>query len=42
MWKKCDKLLMSWLLASISESMFDHVAKCDTASDVWKALEFTL
>lgn len=38
-WKKCDKLLMSWLLASILESMFDHVAKCATTSDVWRALE---
>lgn len=39
MCKKCDKLLMSWLLASISELVCDHVAKCVTTSDVWKALE---
>lgn len=39
MLKKCDKLLLSWLLASISESLFAHVAKCVIANDVQKALE---
>lgn len=38
LWKHCDKLLLSWLLASILESMF-HVARCVTACDVWKALQ---
>lgn len=39
MLKKCDKLLLSWLLASISESLFAYIAKFVTANDVWKALE---
>lgn len=38
-WKRYDKLLMSWLLASISESMFSHVSKCGNASVVWSVLE---
>lgn len=38
-WKRCDKLLMSQLLASISESMFDNVAKCATACEVWRAIQ---
>lgn len=32
-------MLVSWLLASISEEMFNNVAKCTTASDVWITLQ---
>ena len=28
MWKRTDKFIVSWLLASISESVFSNVSKC--------------
>lgn len=38
-WKKLDKLLMSWLVASISESMFSHIARCSFVHEIWITLE---
>lgn len=38
-WKRVDKALVSWLLASISESMFGHISKCTSASEIWCTLE---
>lgn len=38
-WKRFDKLLMSWLLASIYEDMFSHVASCHTSAKVWDTSE---
>lgn len=39
LWKRCDKFLLSLLLAFIFESMYDHVAKCVTACDVCRAFK---
>ncbi|XP_031247641.1 uncharacterized protein LOC116105348 [Pistacia vera] len=38
-WKKTDQFLLSWLVSSISESMFRHVAKCISAYEIWNTLE---
>lgn len=38
-WKRFTKILLSWLMASISESMFSHLATCRTANEDWLALE---
>ena len=38
-WKRYDDLLMSWLMALISESMFGQVSKCENANQVWNRLE---
>lgn len=38
-WKKLDKLLMSWLVASISESTFSHIARCSFVHEIWIILE---
>lgn len=33
--KKHDRVLMTWLLASISEYMFTYVFKCGTVNEIW-------
>lgn len=38
-WSRLDKFVMSWLLASISEQMLDHVVYCRTSIEVWTVLE---
>lgn len=38
-WIRRDQFLMSWMLASISESMLGHVVRCNTAREVWSVLE---
>ena len=38
-WKRTDKLLVTWLLASISENMFSTVSKCQFSTEVWFTLE---
>ncbi|XP_031274458.1 uncharacterized protein LOC116132914 [Pistacia vera] len=39
MWKRTDKFLVSWLLVSISESMFGFVSKCRNSTETWFPLE---
>lgn len=39
LWKKLDQFLVSWLISSISETMFRHIATCETAYDIWHTLE---
>lgn len=38
-WIRRDQFLLSWFLASIGDSMFGHVVRCNTARDVWLTLE---
>lgn len=38
-WKKIDQFLVSWLLSTISESMFRHVAKCIIVYKIYNILE---
>lgn len=38
-WIRRDQFLLSWMLASIGESMLGHVVRCNTARDVWLTLE---
>lgn len=33
-WKRFDKLHMSWLLASISECIYSHIAKGSTSTEI--------
>lgn len=33
-WKRYDKLLISWLLVSMSECMFSHISKYDSANAI--------
>lgn len=37
--KKLNKLLMSRLVASISQSMFSHIARCSSAYEIWITME---
>uniref|UniRef100_A0A803P2J3 Retrotransposon Copia-like N-terminal domain-containing protein n=1 Tax=Cannabis sativa TaxID=3483 RepID=A0A803P2J3_CANSA len=34
-WIRCDALLMSWLMNSLSEAMLGHVLHCESAADIW-------
>lgn len=36
---KIDKQLVSWLVLSISESMFSVISKCKVANEIWSTLE---
>lgn len=38
MWRRTDQLILSWLLNSISESMFGHVVHCPSSLDLWNTL----
>lgn len=38
-WKRIDKILVNWLLASIFESMFRMISKHQYASEMWNKLE---
>lgn len=38
-WIRRDQFLLSWMLASIGESMLAHVVRCNTAREVWSILE---
>lgn len=39
MWKRYDKLLMGWLISSVSENLFSLVSNYSSASEMWTALE---
>ena len=39
LWIRMDQAIMSWLLNSISESMFGHIVRCNTSHEVWHTLE---
>ncbi|XP_060970030.1 uncharacterized protein LOC133037187 [Cannabis sativa] len=39
MWRRTDQSVLSWLLNSISESMFGHVVNCLSSHDLWVTLE---
>lgn len=39
LWLRADQLLVSWLLNSISESMFGHVVRCTSSFEIWSTLE---
>lgn len=38
-WKKIDRMLICWLIASISEDIFPIVSKCHTTTEIWNSLE---
>ena len=38
-WKRCDDMVLSWLLNSMHKNIRDSVLFCETAHDVWKELE---
>lgn len=38
-WKCFDQLLMSWLLASISEEIFSNMANYVTTNEIWESLQ---
>lgn len=37
-WKKADKLLMCWLLSTISQSIIGEVTSCTSSRQIWKTL----
>ncbi|KAK6130731.1 hypothetical protein DH2020_035519 [Rehmannia glutinosa] len=37
-WLRRDQLLLSWMLASISESMFGYLTRCSSSAEVWQIL----
>ncbi|KAK6137336.1 hypothetical protein DH2020_028917 [Rehmannia glutinosa] len=39
LWMRRDQFLLSWMLASIGESMLGHVSRCTTTSALWSVLE---
>ncbi|RVW87701.1 Retrovirus-related Pol polyprotein from transposon RE1 [Vitis vinifera] len=38
-WEQQDQLIMSWLLASITDALLTRMVNCDTSAQVWKTLE---
>lgn len=38
-WKKIDKMLVCWLLASIFEEIFPVISKCHVSLEIWDLLE---
>lgn len=38
-WKKPDRLLMSWLISSINSSLIGQVTQCLTSNEIWTKLE---
>ena len=38
-WKRCNDMVLSWLLNSMHKTIRDSVLFCETASDLWKELE---
>ena len=38
-WKRCNDMVLSWLLNSLHKSIRDSVIFCETASELWKELE---
>ena len=38
-WKRIDKLLVSWIYSTISESIIGQVIRCQTSAEVWNQLE---
>ncbi|KAF7802369.1 histone deacetylase [Senna tora] len=37
-WKKQDKLILSWLLGSMTESMLTHVNECEHSYEAWNIM----
>ena len=38
-WKRCNDMVLSWLLNSLHKNIRDSVIFCETASEMWKELE---
>lgn len=38
-WEQQDQLILSWILASVSEGVLPRLINCDTASQVWSTIE---
>jgi len=38
-WKRCNDMVLSWLLNSMHKTIRDSVLFCETASEMWKELE---
>lgn len=38
-WERCNTMVMSWLLRSISENIAQSVMWLDNVADIWKDLE---
>jgi len=38
-WKRCNDMVLSWLLNSMNKTIRDSVLFCETAADMWKELE---
>ena len=38
-WKRCNDMVLSWLLNSMHKNIRDSVIFCETASELWKELE---
>ena len=38
-WKRCNDMVLSWLLNSMHKNIWDSVIFCETASEIWKELE---
>ena len=38
-WKRCNDMVLSWLLNSMHKNIRDSVLFCETAHDMWKELE---
>jgi len=38
-WKRCNDMVLSWLLNSMNKTIRDSVLFCETASEMWKELE---
>lgn len=37
-WKRCNDMILSWLLNSVSKNIRDSILFCETASEVWREL----
>ena len=38
LWNRQDQLILSWLLASMTETIQAQMVGCNTAADVWKVV----